>query len=638
MSPSYHPAILGAVVLLCAGCSSGSRGSSGGAPGSTGAPTAGMPPTPTAGSPPVGANPPAAGNPPVAGNPPPAAGNPPVAGGGAAAGGSGGSGSGGSWSYIGVPHPTDDLPEEIMPALPDGVNRQPGWPYDPTAIATPTWPGDGPHHYYVAHDGDDGTAGNGGNGNPAAPRRSMPGYGPFPAGTLIFLEGDGTPLPTSETTNRRSDFPGWTSPNASLEMNPAGTYADPSDIAWIVGIDRPRLTANADTSLTNSHHVIFDGVILDGIRSSDPNRSGRLRIGQSSHITFRNGAQYGEHADRGGSLFDLNDADYVMYFNNEMAYAGDFDAISAKDFHGVRPAYGNRWVWVIDNHIHHLSGDGMQTGNSNNTRPIGETSHYIYFAGNDCHDNRENAVDNKNSFHVVVSQNRLHDFTGAGGGGSNGTALILANDNEGPHSAYHWAIANEVRDSTHGIRDGGNSAAPNKSFMIGNLVHDIAGAGLAAWHASPDQPGTESHMVNNTVARCGSGIDINFWQPSNPTSVFINRNVIFECSEDIVIGGRNIDRYQVVDNVIFKAGGGERIDAEGRTQTVAGNLLGIDPLLVAPAANDLSLQAGSPARDLTTEDPVYGLFESLYGIDIRRDFSGRPRPGDGTWDAGSQRF
>ncbi len=95
----------------------------------------------------------------------------------------------------------------------------------------------------------------------------MPGFGPFAPGTKIFLEGDGTGLPTSHDTNRLSDFPGWTNQFKDIEFNPDGEYEDPGDISWVIGIDRPRLTANRNFTMTNSRHVIFDGVVLDGLSS-----------------------------------------------------------------------------------------------------------------------------------------------------------------------------------------------------------------------------------------------------------------------------------------------------------------------------------------------------------------------------------
>ena len=546
-----------------------------------------------------------------------------------------------AWDYIGIPYPTENLPEEIMPTLPDGNNRQPGFPYDPCTIATPTWPGDGPNYYYIAHDGDDATAGNNGNGNPASPRATMPTNSPFPAGSLFFLEGDGTALPTDENTNRRvTPIEGWTFNGKNVEINTGGAYADGSDITWVIGINNPRLGANRNLTFANSNHIIFDGVILDGAQLSYPVRGGRVTFANSHYITFRNCAQYGEHADRGGSMFVLYDCSHIMYYKSEIAYGGLFDAVDAPDYHGFRASYRNRYLWIIESHLHHLAGDSMQIGNSNNTNLIEDTTHYVYFAGNNCHENRENSADNKNSFHVIISQNQLHDFTGNGAGGANGTALILAQDNEGPHSAYHWALGNLVYDSSIGIANKGNSSTPDMSYIIGNVVFDCDSYGIVVEHAAPDAAGTASYLINNTVARCDIGIYANFWQPANRTDIYINGNILYENIKDIVVGGRAIDIYQVKDNVIFKSAGGENIESGNADtiETITGNVLGADPLFVDPASNNFALKSGSPARNLTTEDAAYEKFQSLYGIGIKQDFVGTPRPSENSWDAGAYEF
>ena len=61
-----------------------------------------------------------------------------------------------------------------------------------------------------------------------------------------------------------------------------------------------------------------------------------------------------------------------------------------------------------------------------------------------------------------------------------------------------------------------------------------------------------------------------------------------------------------------------------------------DPQLTDPASGDMSLQATSPAIDVATnDDPVFALFTSLYGLDIREDVLGQTRPQDGDWDLGA---
>ena len=57
-------------------------------------------------------------------------------------------------------------------------------------------------------------------------------------------------------------------------------------------------------------------------------------------------------------------------------------------------------------------------------------------------------------------------------------------------------------------------------------------------------------------------------------------------------------------------------------------------VLTAPDDGDMSPAAGSAAIDATVEDEVYGLFTTLYGLDIRTDRAGTARP-QGAWDIGA---
>ncbi len=575
---------------------------------------------------------------------------------------SGGGGDGSqAWSYIGIPYPTDNVPSAIMPTLPTGADRA-GWPYDPCTIAKPTvgdvadWD-NAPNAYYVAYDGDNGTAGNGGNGNPTNPRLTLPS-GSLPAGTIIFVEGEGIARPSGDgsvTTGRDfHEITGWEPTPATF--NSAGTYSTTDDICWMVGINDPRIQA-ADGTLQNSNHFIFDGVIFG--HPSD-NRAGRIIMSNCHYSCFRHGAQYGNGTgfenNVGGQELGISDCTFHMYYDQEIAYCGAWlETVSVKDFHAWRPSWDNRWLWCIDCHLHHLAGDSTQVGNSDNLDTIDHNSHYTYFAGNECHDNQENAIDCKNSSHVICSGNHCYDFTGAGAGGANSTAIVLSQDGEGYHSNHHWAFANLVHDSGLGIRCSGNNGAgddgptstPNsdgfiqadRDYVIGNLIYDCT-TGMSAAHGSDqDTGGAEHHFINNTVARATTGVDINMFQGSNPLfDNYIDGNIFYECTTEISVSGDNaLDHYEVTDNVLFKTGGGEVI--EGTPDVQSGNILGQDPLFVDPANNDFDLAStSSSAHDMTDENAAYQLFQDMYGIDIRKDFAERTRPAGAAWDAGAYEF
>ena len=61
----------------------------------------------------------------------------------------------------------------------------------------------------------------------------------------------------------------------------------------------------------------------------------------------------------------------------------------------------------------------------------------------------------------------------------------------------------------------------------------------------------------------------------------------------------------------------------------------VSPLFVDPTQANFRLQAESPLIDESSESYVYQRFFGLYGIDIRVDFDGNPRPSGDGWEAGA---
>ena len=63
-----------------------------------------------------------------------------------------------------------------------------------------------------------------------------------------------------------------------------------------------------------------------------------------------------------------------------------------------------------------------------------------------------------------------------------------------------------------------------------------------------------------------------------------------------------------------------------------------DPLFMDVGAANFELRSGSPAIDAGNSaivSPAYGRFTELYGLDIRVDFNGNPRPQATAWDLGA---
>jgi len=109
-------------------------------------------------------------------------------------------------------------------------------------------------------------------------------------------------------------------------------------------------------------------------------------------------------------------------------WVDDFE--TDKDMHGLQlqgPVY---YYWLMNSRIYHNQGDSIQCSNSNifdfkhATRP-----HYVYIGGNEFYENYENGYDSKGCYHVIFSENYIHDFFNAIKP-ANSTAVTTAQDGE----------------------------------------------------------------------------------------------------------------------------------------------------------------------------------------------------------------
>ena len=549
--------------------------------------------------------------------------------------------------YIGVPLPTDPVPSAIMPKLPTGADFiDHEWinTYDPIGVAAPTPAAKVTANEYVVDKfhpsatdvniGDNAIAGVV-YGTTNRPRQSLPPRSTFVAGTKIFVYGDGTPLPTTKSTNRKFDYDSWNDKNYRLKFN--GTSSEP---CWVIGINLPRLQVERLT-ISNSAHLLFDGIYLE--KKVARRKGGNVVVDSSKYITFRNGGQYGYEVDDGGSAFTITGesratSDFIVYYNNEMAYHGDFDLVAGtkvkRDFHGWRPLSWCRWLWCLDNRIHHISADACQVNNSgDSSTDHSKRPHYIYFAGNEAYHLKENMFDAKNSYHCVVSENFSYE--------TEESAMIMPNNSEGPLTGYHWAIANIITQTGEwgtgsGIRGSGNEA-DNYTAVIGNFIYDIPKPGLQIANQTTGD-NVRNFFVNNTVVRCSTGINVNIWQPVlNDWVVDIQGNVFFDCDIEIELRSTGGAEVNLRDNVLYDQRGPEVI-LNKKEVTSDINTRYADPRFVNSQGSrptDFLAQPGGSAAGGTSEHQVYRDFQTLYGLDIRKDLLGSARAPNGAWDIGA---
>jgi len=549
-------------------------------------------------------------------------------------------------SFIGVPAPTSPVPSAIMPTLPTGANfTNHEWigTYDPLTVANPTPNATVTANEYVVDryhvnatnvdEGDNAISGTV-YGIPSRPRVGLPNNSPYPAGTKIFVYGENDPLPTNEDNDYKNDYAQWSADSFSLEFN--GTS---SNICWVIGIDKPRIETDL-LSISGSTHLIFDGIYTETQSQVRNRKGGNISLTDSKYTVYRNGGQYGWKIDTGGSAFAISSpvgttTEFHVYYNNVCrffgAVAGTTPGVkNSSDSHAWRPLWRNRYLWCLNNTFTNIGGDACQVGNSENTIPVGEVSnpafrsHYVYFAGNTCGLLKENIMDCKNSYHVITSENYSYE--------TEEDAIILPNDDEGPLTGYHWAIANRITQTGSfglggGIRSAGDQPS-NYSGIIGNVVYDVGGA-AALWvnfNADATSNNLQHYFVNNTVIRANRGYYIATFQPAGGTSIDAQGNIFYDCGEERWMRSNSSGDVStsMVDTMFFDPAD-TLTYADDFTLTVETNTIETDPGFNNAAGTnpaDFVPGSGSAAIDGTTEHAVYQDFEDMYGLDIRKDILG----------------
>ena len=558
------------------------------------------------------------------------------------------------WSYIGIPYVTDNVPDEIMPDLPDPNTMVTGFPYDPCGLATPTF-ADGANQYYVdSQNGNDGTAGNSGRGSVANPRQSLPDYTDsvwsLTAGRQVFI------------TDNSTFFAGGT--DVRVESN--GTSGS---VCWIIGLGTQPVFGNDKFNLHGQH------LIVDNINFTQSSGGCRIKVGNAtgvsyiSYFTLRNstidGEGHGRNAAIGGG--GISDAyprvEFICIYNNVIKELGQWNRQDklGKDKHGIQPGGLSSYWWIIDNEIFHCEGDSIQINSSQkNDAVYANRPHYIWMAGNTMYENYENAIDNKNCYHAIASENLIwgfhNDFKGA-----NNTSFILANDSEGTLSSLQWAINNTLYDVGQGFKVASTAAETlnagldtqtlgQRTYILNNLIYD-AGTGIEidARSTTVETPGGdvdtwayESWIVNNTIVTTNRSIKQARTSNSalEPQTNYVEGNILYNTGTpdyDVVTNPLEGSTFSFKYNVAYNSG---RNVVLGTFDVDVGNTLNIDPSFVGLGSADYSLNTGSPAIDVSgfTEPDPYQLFADLYGMDIRTDYVGFTRPDNTVWDAGALEY
>lgn len=537
---------------------------------------------------------------------------------------------------VGIPNPNSTVPSAIMPSLPTANAQIQAFPYDPIETPTPTWQ-DGENQYYVNNRNNScADSANGGHGTPAEPLCNIPGMGAsnwtLSAGDQVFVVGDGASYGSYNDVN-------------AVKMD--GTASRP---IWIIGVGETKPKFLFERFVwTRGTHVFFDNVHFyspaDNFRMK-----WTLATGPIEYFTFRNvscSGSEGTHSEPSRRCFSMggspeNILRFVVFHNLDVWGLGRWqdDRKTSRDLLGFQVQKWSRYIWILNSRVRNMQGDSIMCGNSNwwdydqPSRP-----HYVYIGGNELYENYENAYDQKGCYHVIFSENRVHDFFNAYKSANN-TAIITEQDSEGDIGGrFTWFINNVVERAGTAFA---SKATTNDAhiFILGNVIRDVRSSALVftqrcyqGGSAGPTCPRGLT-FAQNTVD-CGLAA-LAVSNPQNPNGsnqrVEVDGNIFFNCHdgrrgtphawESFSDGPLHLVYAQ---NAHFRSAGGN-ISLPLRWIDEFESLrssLNKDLEFVASDNIAYELQASSPAVDLVSrENSAYALFQSMYDIDIRKDISG----------------
>ncbi len=315
----------------------------------------------------------------------------------------------------------------------------------------------------------------------------------------------------------------------------------------------------------------------------------------------------------------------IIFYNNDVGDYGVWNQKAENDAHAFHPAHFCEWVWVINNTVTRMGGDGIQVGSlysDNAPRPK-----YTFISNNHFYQLGENAVDIKEALYTVISSNNLHGTNGDISVAGYGAVMVL--HYEGCESC--WVLNNKIHDGNLGIELTGG--IPD-SRIIGNTIYDIDRLGHETLNPSSSYVkgvgilGREHNGViiaNNTFDKNMRhlGIQNKAFRYEIYNNIFSRRNE----KEEWDISGLNaesLDTCTVSHNLFHSDHGfhSRWIDRDGvntlAAMPVFTDCVEGDPLLdVTDSSTRYQIGVGSPAIDVGKNlQTVYDEYFNIFNVDI----------------------
>ena len=520
-----------------------------------------------------------------------------------------------------------------MPSF--GVNEVAPSPPNPWASAVSGF-------YYIDSTSAASTDSSNPNGWPAKPRKTVPTS--IPAGAYVEVHGGPYTINT---------------PGPNITWNFGGTAAQP---CFIHGVGNPVFQGSGTNSINfnvSGSYYILEGVTLRNFQThlGMDGDHGVLRFCDVFNTTNLGQSQFGAAISPGGS-------DMVVY-GNHIHDIGDWRVTAAEnDFHGALASTGAHHLWIIDNEIDHMGGNGMQFGEDAASEPW---VHHVYIGRNNVHHTRKSTLDTKEARDVIMSQNECWEAHQTSDHDTCGAAVKRC-------GVRIWALYNKFHDLDQGahVSDSNDTNLGRFAtyYFVGNLFYNIGQA--ANLPNNPGNSGSYAYasaflafnlgegvsagnstvaFVNNTIynARHGMG----YGAGGGPTSMIFSNNIVHlshpnhHLANTLTVSQNSQARNNLFDptgvtqaRIYWKAGSPVRnvasfqsafpADASGNLEVAAG---------FTNPPTDLRPTSDSRAKDAGQTDPggVCAFFQSTYQLSIAVDFNKAARPGSG-WDIGAYEF